>query len=161
MTGRFHSTMHTFIKSILAACAFFIQAAASAQMTEDPVSWTAAASKGGGKNYQIRISSAIKPGWHIYAMKPGGDGSLIPTSFSFKPAPGGKKPAAVTTGSKPKAMNFAGIDGTAYVYEGSTDFTSTVSGTPGQTLTLTVGYQSCNDEMCLPPKKKVLTIKLP
>ncbi len=154
-------TMHTLIKAVLAICAFIVPGIAAAQLTADPVSWTAAAGKHSGKTYEIRISSSLKPGWHIYALDPGGDGTLIPTSFTFKPAPGGAKPGPVKALGKAKAMNFTGVDGTAYVYEGQTDFITAVSGTPGQTLSLTVGYQSCNDQMCLPPKKKVLTIKLP
>jgi DsbC/DsbD-like thiol-disulfide interchange protein len=153
--------MQTFFKSALAIGAFLIPGIAGAQMTADPVSWSAAASKRSGKTYEIRISSSLKQGWHIYAIKPGGDGSLIPTSFEFTPVPGGARPGAVKAIGKPKAMDFPGVDGTAYVYEGKTDFTTTVSGAPGQALSVTVGYQSCNEQMCLPPKKKVLTIKLP
>lgn len=153
--------MHTYLKAVLLLCAFFVPRLAGAQMPADPVTWTADATKGSGKIYQIRISSVLKTGWHIYAIEAGGDGTLIPTTFSFKPAPGGGMPAVVKAVGKPKAMNFTGVDGTAYVYEGKTDFTTSVSGAPGQILNLTIGYQSCNEQMCLPPKQKVITIKLP
>ena len=153
--------MNMFQKAGLALCILSIPTIGGAQMTPDPVSWTAVASKRAGKTYDIRISSTLKPGWHIYAVNPGGDGSLIATSFSFKPAAGGAKPTPVQVSGKAKAMEFPGVEGTAYVYEGKTDFTSTVTGAPGQVLNLTVGYQPCNEQMCLPPKKKVLSIKLP
>ncbi len=130
---------------------------AIARPVSDPVSWTASAASREGGMYQIRISSNVRTGWHIYAMQPGGDGTLIPTAFSFRPA----STAVVKSSGKPKAMTFTGVDGTAYVYEGKTEFTTMLSGAPGQTLSLTVGYQSCSEQMCLPPKKKVITIKLP
>lgn len=152
--------MNKFFKAVLALCAFFVPAIVAAQMTADPVSWTASAARS-GKGYEIRINASFKPGWHIYAMEPGGDGTLIPTSFEFKPGAGVSKPTAVKALAKPKGMTFVGVDGEAFVYEGKTDFTSTVAGKPGQTLSLTIGYQSCNEQMCLPPKKKVLSIKLP
>lgn len=152
--------MNKFFKAVLALCAMFVPGIAVAQMTADPVTWTASASRA-GKAYEIRINASFKPGWHIYAMEPGGDGTLIPTSFEFKPGAGVGKPGAVKALAKPKGMTFVGVDGEAFVYEGKTDFISTVTGKPGQTLSLTIGYQSCNEQMCLPPKKKVLSIKLP
>lgn len=150
--------MQKLVQAIVALCALFVPALAEAQMPADPVSWTATAARS-GKGYEIRISASFQPGWHVYAMEPGGDGTLIPTTFRFKPVNG--KPPVVKSLAKPKAMTFVGVDGEAYVYEGKTDFTSSVTGKPGQTLNLEIGYQSCNEQMCLPPKKKVLPIKLP
>ena len=92
--------MSIFLKAAFALCAFFIPGVVNAQMTADPVSWTATV-KRQAKSYEIRISATLKPGWHIYAMEPGGDGTLIPTSFSFKAASGGNKPGPVKAAGKP------------------------------------------------------------
>jgi DsbC/DsbD-like thiol-disulfide interchange protein len=112
----------------------------------------------GGKG-EVMVTLAIKPGWHVYASDPGNP-SYIPTTVSGKSANGvtfGKprfpKAASLKTTVDPKPVN---------VYQGKTTiaipFTVAKTAKPGrQKLTANVGYQTCNDQTCLPPETVPVT----
>ena len=56
----------------------------SAQIIADPTTWTIEAKKKQGNEYEIVFNLSLKDGWHIWSLKPGGDGMQIPPSFEFK-----------------------------------------------------------------------------
>lgn len=104
----------------------------------------------GGKG-AIAITLTIKPGYHINAADPGNP-DLIPATVTGQAEPGiafGKPvfPAAKTITADGKPIR---------VYTGKAvltlPFTVAPSARPGKhTLAATVGYQSCNATLCLPP----------
>jgi DsbC/DsbD-like thiol-disulfide interchange protein len=118
----------------------------------------------GGKGV-VMVTLMIQPGWHVYASDPGNE-NYIPTTVTTKNANGvtyGKprfpKASTLKTSVDPKPVN---------VYEGkatiAVPFTVTKTAKPGkQKLTANVGYQTCNDQTCLPPEtvpvSAVVTVK--
>ncbi len=113
----------------------------------------------GGKG-EVLVTLAIKPGWHVYASDPGNP-NYIPTTVSGKSANGvtfGKprfpKASPLKTSVDPKPVN---------VYQGraiiAIPFTVAKTARPGrQMLTTSVGYQSCDDQKCLPPETVTVTV---
>ena len=148
-------------KLFLILCAISITVAGSAQVIKDPTDWKAEVKKGAAGHYTVTYHLILKPTWHLYAMQPGGDGTLIATRFSTEKKSGVKSVGAVTEGTKPTITTVEGVDGKVRLYTGKADFRQAVVGARGQSFTTVVDYQSCNDKMCLPPKKAQLTIVLP
>ena len=115
-----------------------------------------------GATGTVTVTLNVKPGWHVYAAEPGAD-SYIPTTVAATPDAGvtvGKaafpKPIKLKTPTDPKPVN---------VYEGKAIITVpiTVAKTakPGShALKITVGYQTCNDKMCLPPTSVPVTANI-
>src|SRR3954466_3824364 len=54
-----------------------------AQMTRDDSKWTFEAKKKTGSNYELSIHLSLPEKWHIYSLKPGGDGMEMAPEFSF------------------------------------------------------------------------------
>ena len=125
-----------------------------AQMSRDNTRWTFEAKKKTGNQYDLIIHAGMEKGWHIYAMKPGGDGSLIVPSFSFD-----KNAKVKLTGNvkeKGKLISKVLIPGDPKInmYVGSVDYIqqATITGTGAVTGEYT--YQICNDNTCRRPQQK-------
>lgn len=129
-------------------------------VAQNPVSWSLNSSKKSakaGEKFNVQVSGSIQGGWYVYSITQGAGGP-IPTRITvaepFTLAGGIKGPAP----KRQMDANF-GIETEKYV--GSANFTVPVSvpatAAPGaQTLNVSVRFQTCNDEVCLPPK----TVKL-
>ena len=116
---------------------------------------TSAASVARGAKGSVTVTLSVKPGWHVYAAVPGAD-SYIPTTVSTTPDAGvtvGKavfpKATALKTATDPKPVN---------VYQGKAVITLPVTAAKTakagvHPLKVTIGYQTCNDKMCLPPTR--------
>jgi thiol:disulfide interchange protein DsbD len=133
---------------------------ASAQIVQDPTSWSFEVKKKDAKHFSLIFHTTIKPTWHLYALQPGGDGSLIPISFKFSPANGVKRSGDIKSLTRPVTQAMEGIDGRVNLYSGKADFIQEVVGTSGRVITGIIEYQACNDMMCLPPKKKTFSFTL-
>ena len=113
----------------------------------------------GGKG-EVMVTLAIKPGWHVYASDPG-NANYIPTTVAASAAKGvtfGKprfpKAQLLKTTVDPKPVN---------VYQGKAiiaiPFSVAKTAKPGkQALTAKIGYQTCNDQTCLPPETIPVTV---
>lgn len=130
-------------------------ATAQAQLIEDPTTWTYEAKKTGEGKYDLIFKLSLKPTWHIWSIKPGGDGYQVPPSFSFD-----KNSAVATVGSvkesgaKKHSGPMDGIDGDVNYFEGSVQWVQSVTVKNNVKITGKHEYQVCDDKMCLPPKKK-------
>jgi len=138
----------------------FASSALHAQIIGDPTTWSFEAKKKDGNHYQLIFHLKIKEGWHIYALKPGGDGTLISPSFTFNKATGLRLIGNVKEKGKLITENMVGIDGAVNMYKLKVDYIqeAEITGTPK--ITGKYGYQVCNDNMCLPPKTKPFTFTL-
>lgn len=128
---------------------------AKAQMIEDPTKWTYEVKKKSANNYQLIFHLDLKQGWHIWSLKPGGDGYEIAPTFTFdKNAKVTVKGVMAEKGNK-TTTTMEGITGKVNFLSGKIDYTQevTVSGT-GVRITGKHSYQVCNDKLCLPPKDK-------
>src|SRR5258708_1241777 len=115
-----------------------------------------------GHAFEIALVAKISPGFHINAHEPSED-YLIPTKIQADLPPG---ISLVETAYPPGAMRAFRFSKTPLpVYEGS--FTvkmklRTESAAPlgSKKIGLTIGYQACNQDACLPPTKIPATAEL-
>jgi len=133
--------------------------ASVAGAAEDPVQWTLtfdAKSAAPGSHVLAKFTGTIQPHWHVYSMTtpPGGPNPTI-ASIAENPAVAGFK----IYQAKPerKLDPSFGIDTETFAgqYELFFDVELKKDAAPGSTeITANVRYQSCNDTICLPPKRK-------
>lgn len=123
---------------------------------QNPVSWSLSSPKKtakAGEKFNVQLSGAIQGGWYIYSITQGAGGpypTRVTVAAPFVLAGGVKGPAP----KRQMDANF-GIETEKYV--GGANLTVPVSVPAGtaagaQTLEVSVRFQTCNDEVCLPPK---------
>jgi thiol:disulfide interchange protein DsbD len=115
-----------------------------------------------GRAFQIAVVAKISPGFHINAHVPSED-YLIPTKVTADLSPGVFLVETTYPRGVMRAFRFSKTP--LRVYEGS--FTVLMklraNGTAPlgpQKIGLTVGYQACNQDACLPPTKLSVTADL-
>ena len=115
-----------------------------------------------GRNFEIAVVAKISPGFHINAHVPSED-YLIPTKIMADLSPGVFLVETTYPRGVMRAFRFSKTP--LRVYEGS--FTVLMklraNGTAPigpQKIGLTVGYQACNQDACLPPTKVAVTADL-
>ena len=115
-----------------------------------------------GRAFEIAVVAKISPGFHINAHMPSED-YLIPTKVTANLPPGVLLVEATYPRGVMRAFRFSKTP--LRVYEGS--FTvrmklraSDAAPLGPQKLGLTVGYQACNQDACLPPTKLPVTADL-
>jgi thiol:disulfide interchange protein DsbD len=125
-----------------------------AQMTPDPTHWTYEVKKKSGDQYELIFHLKLEDKWHIWSVKPGGDGYEIPPSFKFNDHSGIKTIGTIKEMGKPITETMDGVDGAVTFYSGGVDYVQTISLKGKGKVTGSHEYQVCNDRMCLPPKTK-------
>jgi len=120
-----------------------------AQM-KNPVSWQFSVKKLEGDNYRFEAKAVMESGFHIWAQDPGGDGSLIPTSFTAEELQSGWV-GEWKEAKNPKVQNLEFIDGAVRWHDKEIVFYRDFKGKRGDKVKGAVQYQSCNDKMCYPP----------
>lgn len=115
-----------------------------------------------GRGFEIAVVAKISPGFHINAHMPSED-YLIPTKVTADLPPGVLLVETTYPRGVMRAFRFSKTP--LRVYEGS--FTvrmklraSGAAPLGPQKLALTVGYQACNQDACLPPTKLPVTADL-
>jgi thiol:disulfide interchange protein len=137
---------------------FFLALVSSFAAAEDPVQWTLtfdSKAAAPGSHVLAKFTGTIQPHWHVYSMTtPPGGPNPTTASIADNPAVAGFK----IYQSKPvrKLDPSFGIDtetfSEQYVLLFDVELKKDAAG-PGN-ITANVRYQSCNDTICLPPKKK-------
>lgn len=127
---------------------------AVAQQQPDPVHWTFRAVRAADNNLEIRLEAHVERGWHIYAQVQPKEAISQPTKIVFRSNPLVElKGLVVEVGRKETYTDkMAGI--LQYQYSDSVVFTQAarLKGEAKTRITGTITYQTCTDEMCLPPK---------
>ncbi len=162
-TARVMKKAATALFLLLAAC---VSPAYPQGAAERPVQWTGAGPDKPvrpGETFEVRLEAAIAGAWHLYSatQPPGGPN---PTRFSLVSGDPFKLTGAIRQ-SPPKTQfdaNF-GIE-TEYFAE-SADFrlgvTSAATARPGDyTVQVQAVYQVCDDQVCLPPTKVPVPVKV-
>ncbi len=143
----------------LAIVALMVACIANAQGMKDPSAWTATVVAGKGI-YDIVFEVKLEPKWHLWAMNPGGDGTLIAPEFKiesgFEQLIGKPVEMGVVTEEE-----MEGIEGKVRFFTGKAQFIQSVKASSGSTVKGTYSYQLCNDMMCLPPKTVPFSVKIP
>jgi thiol:disulfide interchange protein len=124
----------------------------SAQIIADPTTWTVEAKKKQGNEYEIVFNLSLKDGWHIWSLKPGGDGLQLPPSFEFKKNAALKLSGTVQEKGHVTTGPMDGVDGIVNYYHGKVTYTQNATIANNTKLSGTYTYQVCDDAQCLAPK---------
>jgi hypothetical protein len=146
--------MKTLLKAMLVLGIAASAQGARAQMTEDPTTWKYEVKKKSATEYQLIYHLHLKQGWHIWSLKPGGDGYQIVPSFVLDKNPAVTPVGKVTEKGKITTMAMEGITGKVSYLSGNIEYIQDVKVTGSTKITGKHTYQVCNDRMCLPPKDK-------
>ncbi len=126
---------------------------ASAQLAS-PVSWSYSSKKLSENTYEVYLTAAIQPGWHLYAQSQPSDAIAQPTTFTFAKNPLLQYEGKVKEIGKLEKFTDAKLDVSANQYSGKVQFVQKVK-VIGKAKTAVSGkleFQTCDDEKCLPPK---------
>ena len=115
-----------------------------------------------GRAFEIAIVAKISPGFHVNAHVPSED-YLIPTKVVADPSPGVFLVETTYPRGVMRAFRFSKTP--LRVYEGSFTVRMKLRANGSaplgpQKIGLTVGYQACNQDACLPPTKIPVTADL-
>lgn len=155
---------HCFFRIALAAALCAMTAASAVAQDEDakldPIKWSLKAKlppkplKVGDK-FIVELTAQIEKGWHLYSTEPVESGPkptriTVPTDQPFEQAGEIESPAPLTI----RDPNF-GVE--VEFYEESVTFTIPVrvlsnAASGGRKLMVQVRYQTCTEQLCLPPK---------
>lgn len=132
----------------------------------DPVVWKLQDSPArpvkAGAKFAVKLVAQIQPGWHLYSMKHVEDGPVatriwLPEGQRFQLADSIRS-------SPPETSQDPSFNMEVELYEGEASFVlplKVAAGAPegAQTLVVNASYQSCNNNICLPPK--TVKVELP
>ena len=119
----------------------------------DPATWSIEAKKIGGDHYNIVFHVNLKKDWHLYAQVPGGDGTLIIPSFTFKPNKDVKLIGKIKEQGK-IVHEKDDIVGDFNYLENNITYTQEASIKANTNIKISYTYQTCNHSMCLPQVTK-------
>ena len=130
------------------------RSARSQGLKRSPVTWKAASSEARpGAAFAVRLTGAIDPGWHIYALDEP-DGGPIETTIGV--AAGDPADLLHVDEEQPQSVMDPAFGQRTTRFETKAKFIlhlrlfpKAVAGT--ENLHILVRYQSCNDRVCLPP----------
>jgi thiol:disulfide interchange protein len=143
------------------ASLFFIANLISAQF-ENPVSWKYTLGDPNEGYQEIVFTALISAPWHVYAIKLEKEGP-IPTTFTFEPNASVELSGELTELTKPIMKYDEGFKFNVGMYSRKASFSQKVRNITDQpsNLKLSIEFQCCNDETCLPPFTQEFIIALP
>ena len=143
-------------------------ASSSCQIPKEPIKWSAAIESGGkplkaGERFALQLTARIEEGWHLYSTHQV-EGGPIPTRIAL-PADQPFEMAGTIESSEPETAFDPNFNLMTEFYENEASFAVPVRVTavaaPGKAeVRVTVSFQTCNDEVCLPPRTVRLTVPL-
>ncbi len=148
------------IKSLLVCVPLLFSLSSTAQIIEDPTTWTYEVKKKSATEYQLIFHVELKGGWHIWSLKPGGDGYQIVPSFTFDKNAKAKMKGAITEKGKATTTAMEGVDGKVTYLSGKVDYVQNVVVSGSGKITGKHEYQVCNDKLCLAPKEKNFSFEI-
>ncbi len=154
--------------AILLALAAGTGMGASAQIPKEPIKWSIKANLPEkalkpGDRFTVELTATIEEHWHLYAMEQA-EGGPIPTRI-FLPEGQPFEQDGPIEASEPKTAMDPGFNMTTAFYEGHAVFTvpvkiSTKDMAGNSEIKINATHQSCNDELCLPPKTVKLAVEI-
>jgi len=145
--------------------AFAVLATTAAWAAEDPVQWSLTpeqSSVAPGGAMLVRLTATLEPGWHLYSPTTP-KGGPIPTSLVLAQGPAIRLVRIYEP--KPDRRFDANFQLDTETFEKEAVFLVVVevrrdAAAGPLDLTAQVRYQSCNDRMCLPPKRKTASASI-
>jgi thiol:disulfide interchange protein len=145
---------------LLLLLSLFLSLNVAAQIIKDPSTWTYEVKKKGDNTYDLLFKVKLKEHWHIWAFEPGGDGLLIPPSFTFNKNPDVKLIGRVKESGNKISKDFDGEEGDEHFFENNVTYTQTVEVKKNTKITGSHRYQTCDETQCLSPVTKPFTFEI-
>ena len=134
------------------------------QVPKEPIKWVLKANLPDkplkpGEKFTLELTAAIESGWHLYAQEQE-EGGPTPTRINM-PSEQPFEQAGTIESSEPKVAMDPNFNLVTQYYEGQATFMIparvAVAAAAGKSeAKVNVSFQTCNDELCLPPR----TVKL-
>lgn len=128
---------------------------------KSPVSFTASAIKKSAGLYEVTINANVPAPWHIYSQNTPDNGPS-PTVIEFS-----KNPLVTPVGKTKEVGNLKKVydknfKSNVLYFDGDVKFVQLVKvkGNVKTSFNANIDYMVCDDEKCLPPTTKTVTIKL-
>lgn len=137
----------------------FIPFSGWSQNVNDIIKWHYSTEKTGANTFEITATATIKKDWHLYTQNPGGDGSQIPTEVTFLKNADVKMDGALKAVGKIISQKIDAV-GTIHIYKNTVTFKQKITAAKNTVLKGYISFQTCNEEMCLPPVDDSFKIKL-
>ncbi len=131
-------------------------------LAQNPIHWNWSAHEISDKEYEVRLTSSIDQGWHLYSQKQPEDAIAIPTEFVFNKNPLVELKDKIREDGKLEKYRDETLDIEAWQYSDLVVFSQRIKlkSRVKTTLSGSVEYQACTNEKCLPPKKIPFTIAI-
>jgi thiol:disulfide interchange protein len=133
---------------------------AHAQMINAKIELTTTAKKISGNRYNVILHVDLPKGWHVYAFKPGGDGTLMAPDVQFNANKNVQLIGTVQEKGKLISEAIDGTEGIVNMFMKQVEYVQEVEVSGGAELSGTYNYQICDDKMCLPPNSKKFKVKI-
>jgi len=153
---------------VVFALAAWMMAGPVTQIPKEPIKWSMQVSPPegqvkAGEKFTIQLNAKIDEGWHLYAIDQE-EGGPIPTRI-LMPAEQNFEQAGGIESSEPKTAMDPNFNMMTHFYEEQASFVIPVqaaaNAAAGKTeVKVNVSFQTCNDELCLPPKTVKLSVPL-
>ena len=134
--------------------------AVNAQIIPDPTTWKYEVKKKNDSTYDLIFKLSLKEHWHIWSIKPGGDGMQIPPSFSFAKNSNVKLLGALKEKGKRVTGTMDGVDGPVSYFTDKVEYVQSALVKRNTTISGKHEYQVCDEEKCLPPKNVKFSFKI-
>jgi DsbC/DsbD-like thiol-disulfide interchange protein len=148
-----------------AALSLTLPVVASAQTLGDTVSWSVLAAENvkAGDRLTVTLQGAVQDGWHVYALKQLPSGPT-PLRVSLDTADVAKVDGALTGSAPTKVLDRGfGVETQFYsrTFTVATPVRIGAKVAPGkQVIPVSVRFQTCNDQICQPPKTVRLSVPI-
>lgn len=153
--------MTRFFKGLLLILATVISGSgAIAQIINDAASWDVVAEKKQGNEYEIVFKLKLKKNWHIWSLKPGGDGLQMPPEFEFDKNKNVKYNGTVTEHGHPVTGLMDGVDGTVTYFHDAVEYRQKATIAKNTKVRGMYTFQVCDDSRCLPPTTQPFTVTI-
>lgn len=153
--------MTRFFKALLLVLvAAICGGSALAQIINDAAKWDVEARKKQGNEYEIVFKLKLKKGWHIWSLKPGGDGLQMPPEFQFDKNKNVTFNGNVTEHGHAITGIVDGVDGQVTYFHDAVEYRQKATIAKNTKVRGMYTYQVCDDQMCLPPKTVPFTVAI-
>ncbi|MEM1359014.1 MAG: hypothetical protein AAGF89_12485, partial [Bacteroidota bacterium] len=129
---------------------------------EDPVSWTFTAEKLAEDRYHVKMIGSLSSGWTVYSKDVDPDVGPVPTEFLVNPTEGVTPLGEAKETAKYLKVAYDPVWDAeiAKIIGGQVVYQQEVSVANAKKITGFVYYQTCDDEMCFPPKEVPFELNL-
>jgi len=149
-------------RAIVLSALLFTVIMVRAQRDLHPVAWQYSTRKIAEKTYEVHLTAQLQSGWHAYSQNQPEDAVARPTEIRFKPNPlVGLQGKIREVGTMEKWKDeTTGIQ--ANQYADQVDFVQVikVKANVRTSLSGSLTYQVCTNEMCLPPRTDNFVVNL-